>query len=84
MQGYKPGATSAPSQLASNFLLTLALLAFSASQTDMSTRASVDTDPINSEKDIVELSPAERARLLRKLDWHLLPLVSLLYLLSFL
>ena len=86
MQGYKPGATSAPSQLASNFLLTLAraLLAFSASQTDMSTRASVDTDPINNEKGIVQLSPAERARLLRKLDWHLLPLVSLLYLLSFL
>jgi hypothetical protein len=50
----------------------------------MSTRASVDTDPVNNEKDIVELSPAERARLLRKLDWHLLPLVSLLYLLAFL
>jgi hypothetical protein len=51
-----------------------------------------DTD-LNNEKevaavdgasDVVELSPAERARLLRKLDLHLLPLVSLLYLLSFL
>jgi len=59
----------------------------------MSTRASVDTDPVNNEKDVtlandsgdvVELSLAERGRLLRKLDWHLLPLVSLLYLLSFL
>ena len=58
-----------------------------------STRESVDTDPTNSEKnvavidgasDVVELNPAERAKLLRKLDWHLLPLVSLLYLLSFL
>ena len=35
------------------------------------------------EKD-TELSPAERARILRKLDVHLLPFVSLLYLLSFL
>ena len=34
--------------------------------------------------DVVKLSPAERTRLLHKLDWHLLPLVSLLYLLSFL
>ena len=58
-----------------------------------STRESVDTDPTNNEKnvavidgasDVVELNPAERAKLLRKLDWHLLPLVSLLYLLSFL
>lgn len=58
-----------------------------------STRASVDTGSANHEKDfavvdgakdVVELSPAERARLLRKIDWHLLPLVSLLYLLSFL
>ncbi|KAF8843024.1 MFS general substrate transporter [Paxillus ammoniavirescens] len=47
----------------------------------------------NNEKDIVEFisaqdgvefGPAERARTLRKLDWHLLPFVSLLYLLSFL
>ena len=34
--------------------------------------------------DVVKLSPAEHTRLLHKLDWHLLPLVSLLYLLSFL
>ncbi|KAG1758818.1 MFS general substrate transporter [Suillus occidentalis] len=31
-----------------------------------------------------ELNPGERARILRKLDWHLLPFVSLLYMLSFL
>ncbi|KAH0827980.1 hypothetical protein J3R83DRAFT_3620 [Lanmaoa asiatica] len=59
-----------------------------------STRAIVCTDAVENEKDVsiivdgardgVELSPAERARLLRKVDWHLLPLVSLLYLLSFL
>ena len=58
-----------------------------------SARASVDTDVVNNEKDVavvdgvinaVELSPAERARLLRKVDRHLLPLASLLYLLSFL
>lgn len=58
-----------------------------------STRESVDADAVNNEKDfavvddakdVVGLSPVERARLLRKIDWHLLPLVSLLYLLSFL
>ncbi|EIW82847.1 MFS general substrate transporter [Coniophora puteana RWD-64-598 SS2] len=32
----------------------------------------------------VDVSPTERARILRKMDWHLLPFVSLLYLLSFL
>lgn len=31
-----------------------------------------------------KLSPAEHARLLRKLDWNLLPLLALLYLLAFL
>ncbi|KAJ8584568.1 MFS general substrate transporter [Rhizopogon salebrosus TDB-379] len=37
------------------------------------------------EKSIVEeLNPGERARILRKIDWHLLPFVSLLYMLSFL
>jgi hypothetical protein len=39
------------------------------------------------EKSIAEeLNPklGERARILRKLDWHLLPFVSLLYMLSFL
>ena len=39
---------------------------------------------VEGDSDVLELSPAERARLLRKLDWHLLPLVSLLYLLCFL
>jgi len=33
---------------------------------------------------ILKIDPAERQRILRKLDWHLLPLVSTLYLLSFL
>jgi sugar phosphate permease len=33
---------------------------------------------------VMEFGPAERARILRKLDWHILPVVSLLYLLSFL
>jgi len=45
----------------------------------MPTRASVDTDLVNN----VELSRTEHARLLGKLDRNLLPLVSLLYLLSF-
>jgi hypothetical protein len=33
---------------------------------------------------IRELDPAERMRILRKVDWHILPLVTLFYLLSFL
>ena len=58
-----------------------------------STTASIDTDSDNDGKQIaavddassvMELSPTERARLLRKLDRHLLPFVSLLYFLSFL
>ncbi|OJA18497.1 hypothetical protein AZE42_07587, partial [Rhizopogon vesiculosus] len=37
------------------------------------------------EKQIIEeLNPGERARILRKIDWRLLPLVTLLFLLSFL
>ncbi|KAH7913270.1 MFS general substrate transporter [Hygrophoropsis aurantiaca] len=37
------------------------------------------------EKNVIEeFSPEERARILRKLDWQLLPFVTLLYLLSFL
>jgi hypothetical protein len=37
------------------------------------------------EKQIIEeLSPTERARILRKVDWRLLPLVTSLFLLSFL
>ncbi|KIK98464.1 hypothetical protein PAXRUDRAFT_31147 [Paxillus rubicundulus Ve08.2h10] len=42
---------------------------------------------VDNEKGVVKrpgARDAERARLLRKLDWHLLPLVSSLYLLSFL
>ncbi|KAI9571124.1 major facilitator superfamily domain-containing protein [Boletus coccyginus] len=57
----------------------------------LSTRASADRNPVNNERDVATvegaaggLIPAERARLLRKLDRHLLPLVSLLYFLSFL
>ncbi|KAG1857897.1 MFS general substrate transporter [Suillus tomentosus] len=43
----------------------------------------------NSEKQIVlnlspSLSPRDRARILRKIDWHLLPFVTVFYLLSFL
>ncbi|KIJ68115.1 hypothetical protein HYDPIDRAFT_107769 [Hydnomerulius pinastri MD-312] len=56
-----------------------------------SPKASVDTEASCNEKgiidkleDVVEVGSAERARILRKLDWHLLPFVSLLYLLSFL
>ncbi|KAG2145317.1 MFS general substrate transporter [Suillus bovinus] len=37
----------------------------------------------NSEKQIV-LDPRERTRILRKIDWHLLPFVTVFYLLSFL
>ena len=33
---------------------------------------------------VFELSPAKHARLLRKLDWNLLPLLTLLYMLAFL
>lgn len=35
-------------------------------------------------QDAVDLNTEVHAKVLRKLDWHLLPLVSLLYLLSFL
>lgn len=43
-----------------------------------------DVSLVDGASDIVELGPTARARLLRKLDWHILPLVSLLCLLSFL
>jgi hypothetical protein len=36
------------------------------------------------EKQIVELHPAERERILRKIDLHLLPFITLFYLMSFL
>ena len=35
-------------------------------------------------RDTVDIDTKVHARVLRKLDWHLLPLVSLLYFLSFL
>jgi MFS family permease len=45
----------------------------------------MEKSPAETAKGVVmEFDPAERARILRKLDWHLLPFVSLLYLLSFL
>ncbi|KAG2107174.1 MFS general substrate transporter [Suillus discolor] len=44
-----------------------------------------DSIKSNSEKQIVlNPSPRERARILRKIDWHLLPFVTVFYLLSFL
>ncbi|KAG2061068.1 MFS general substrate transporter [Suillus hirtellus] len=50
-----------------------------------------DSIKSNSEKQIVlnlspspSLSPRDRARILRKIDWHLLPFVTVFYLLSFL
>ncbi|OAX37882.1 MFS general substrate transporter [Rhizopogon vinicolor AM-OR11-026] len=43
------------------------------------------TNSDGDEKQIIEeLNPGERARILRKIDWHLLPLVTSLFLLSFL
>ncbi|KAG1751365.1 MFS general substrate transporter [Suillus paluster] len=39
---------------------------------------------IEAKQIVEEFNPGERARILRKLDWHLLPFVSLLYMLSFL
>jgi len=46
---------------------------------------STETNTDAVEKQIVkELTPQERARILRKMDWHLLPFVTLFYLLSFL
>ena len=41
---------------------------------------------VSSEKEVgtTELSAQDHTRLLRKLDWNLLPLVSFLYLLAFL
>lgn len=42
------------------------------------------TEVPDSVRDAVNLSTEEHAGLLRKLDWHILPLVSLLYIFSFL
>ena len=46
----------------------------------------VDVDAVDNERALqgVDFNAEMHARILRKLDWHLLPLVSLLYLLSFL
>lgn len=49
------------------------------SQKEIETERHVDLDP-----EIVTLGNVDEPRLLRKLDWRLLPAVSLLYLLSFL
>jgi hypothetical protein len=44
-----------------------------------------DSSLVLAQKQIVEESdPAERVRILRKIDWHILPVVTLFYLLSFL
>lgn len=43
-----------------------------------------DTDSQKDDVMIVKISDAERKRVLRKIDIHLLPFVSALYLLSFL
>jgi len=44
-----------------------------------------DSIESNSEKQIVlNPSPRERARILRKIDWHLLPFVTVFYLFSYL
>ena len=53
-------------------------------------KAGVDVDAVDSESavsgalQVVDSNTELHTKLLRKLDWHLLPLVSLLYLLSFL
>ncbi|KAG2148656.1 MFS general substrate transporter [Suillus bovinus] len=53
--------------------------------TDSLRKGDIETNLQLEEKQITEeLNPKERARILRKLDWHLLPFVSLLYMLSFL
>jgi hypothetical protein len=42
-----------------------------------------DDIKLDSEKQIA-LNPKERVRILRKIDWHLLPFVTVFFLLSFL
>ncbi|OJA19537.1 hypothetical protein AZE42_06601 [Rhizopogon vesiculosus] len=53
---------------------------------NLSVKGSIDANSlVLEEKQIVEeLDPAERGRILRKIDWHLLPFVTLFYLLAFL
>lgn len=90
MQGYKPNqqVESAPT---SSF--EFSPFASSTLRTNMPPLTQVGVDICHGDKDVSivdgtsdigELDPADRARLLRKLDWHILPLVTLLYLLSFL
>jgi hypothetical protein len=50
--------------------------------TKISQHASVNSI-VELRKDWVEQSEKERAKVLRKMDWNLLPFISLLYLLSF-
>ena len=50
-------------------------------------KVGIDMDAVNNKEAAIEvpvLSTKEHARILRKIDWHVLPLVSMLYLLSFL
>lgn len=50
-------------------------------------KVGIDVDATNIKEAAIELPglrTKEKARILRKIDWHVLPLVSLLYLLSFL
>ncbi|KAJ6594269.1 major facilitator superfamily domain-containing protein [Mycena capillaripes] len=56
----------------------------SAPIAEKSEKASYDEDTAGSTEPKVELTEIARAKILRKLDVHLLPFVSLLYLLSFL
>jgi len=50
----------------------------------LDTESGKDGSIIEAASEILDLTPTEHARLLRKLDWHLLPLISSLYLLCFL
>jgi hypothetical protein len=53
---------------------------------NLSDKSSIEANSLALEEKQVteELDPAERARILRKIDWHLLPFVTLFYLLCFL
>jgi hypothetical protein len=50
----------------------------------LSENGSIEANSPALEEKQIELNPAERARILRKIDWHLIPFVTLFYLLSFL
>ncbi|KAJ8588252.1 MFS general substrate transporter [Rhizopogon salebrosus TDB-379] len=53
---------------------------------NLSDKSSIEANSLALEEKQVteELDPAERTRILRKIDWHLLPFVTLFYLLCFL